>query len=153
MSILPKKKAKKISKKEKGEAKIGKKCLQRSRKCAIMNGIRGIVKTEYALLAQMDRAQASDAWCRRFESAIVRQKSTSFGKSLSILSKPTAWHVIDARSAAYVIRPKGGGMASRNSVHVDPVGLITYNAGALITYHTSCELHTALRQITYTALP
>ena len=28
----------------------------------------------FAPLAQLDRAQASDAWCRRFESAMVRQK-------------------------------------------------------------------------------
>ena len=30
-----------------------------------------------APLAQMDRAQASDAWCRRFESAMVRQTKKS----------------------------------------------------------------------------
>ena len=34
------------------------------------------ITTNYAPLAQLDRAQASDAWCRRFESAMVCQKST-----------------------------------------------------------------------------
>ena len=34
-----------------------------------------ILPCKHAPLAQMDRAQASDAWCRRFESAMVRQTS------------------------------------------------------------------------------
>ena len=33
---------------------------------------------KYAPLAQLDRAQASDAWCRRFESAMVCQQKGNF---------------------------------------------------------------------------
>ena len=47
-----------------------KKDLHLRKKCDILRG----AKKEYAPLAQMDRAQASDAWCRRFESAMVRQR-------------------------------------------------------------------------------
>ena len=34
------------------------------------------IMTRYAPVAQLDRAQASDAWCRRFESCSVRQKTS-----------------------------------------------------------------------------
>ncbi len=33
------------------------------------------IMTRYAPVAQLDRAQASDAWCRRFESCSVRHKN------------------------------------------------------------------------------
>ena len=52
-----------------------KKCLQSRGKCAIIQWFGKPNKFEYAPLAQMDRAQASDAWCRRFESAMVRQQN------------------------------------------------------------------------------
>ena len=52
-----------------------KKCLQSRGKCAIIQWFGKPSKIEYAPLAQMDRAQASDAWCRRFESAMVRQQN------------------------------------------------------------------------------
>ena len=47
--------------------------LQSGTKCDIIPSPR-----KYAPLAQLDRAQASDAWCRRFESAMVCQKVQVF---------------------------------------------------------------------------
>ena len=38
------------------------------------------IMTRYAPVAQLDRAQASDAWCRRFESCSVRQKQADCPK-------------------------------------------------------------------------
>ncbi len=52
-----------------------KKCLHSRQKCAIIQWFGKPNETPYAPLAQMDRAQASDAWCRRFESAMVRQQN------------------------------------------------------------------------------
>lgn len=37
--------------------------------------VRIVLKKEYALVAQLDRAQASDAWCRWFESNRVHHKT------------------------------------------------------------------------------
>ena len=37
--------------------------------------VRVVLKKEYALVAQLDRAQASDAWCRWFESNRVHHKT------------------------------------------------------------------------------
>ena len=48
--------------------------MQSPKKCAII-GWFGCPSNNHAPLAQMDRAQASDAWCRRFESAMVRQQN------------------------------------------------------------------------------
>ena len=45
--------------------------LQSNRKCDIIQS-----PITFAPLAQLDRAQASDAWCRRFESAMVCQKKS-----------------------------------------------------------------------------
>ena len=42
----------------------------------LQNGNECDIMTRYAPVAQLDRAQASDAWCRRFESCSVRQKRT-----------------------------------------------------------------------------
>ena len=47
--------------------------LQSGTKCDIIPSLR-----KHAPLAQLDRAQASDAWCRRFESAMVCQKVQVF---------------------------------------------------------------------------
>ena len=52
---------------ERKKAKSAKKRLHFTQNCAIL------FSGSNAPLAQMDRAQASDAWCRRFESAMVRQ--------------------------------------------------------------------------------
>ena len=54
-----------------------KKCLHSFQKCAIIYWLEKSESLKYAPLAQMDRAQASDAWCRRFESAMVRQTKKS----------------------------------------------------------------------------
>ena len=53
---------------ERKKAKSAKKRLHFTQNCAIL------FSGSNAPLAQMDRAQASDAWCRRFESAMVRQR-------------------------------------------------------------------------------
>ena len=63
-------------KKPRLQPKKFKKRLQSHRKCAIIWWFDKI-ELPYAPLAQMDRAQASDAWCRRFESAMVRQEKAS----------------------------------------------------------------------------
>ena len=63
-----------IAKKETRRRKISKKRLHFHQICAIIWWFGITEPIAYAPLAQMDRAQASDAWCRRFESAMVRQK-------------------------------------------------------------------------------
>ena len=84
MSILDEKK---YEKKHRVREHFRKKRLQTEQNCAIIISARGSAgrksqgEQENAPLAQMDRAQASDAWCRRFESAMVRQK-----KALAIAS-------------------------------------------------------------------
>ena len=40
----------------------------------LQKGLEYDIMTRYAPVAQLDRAQASDAWCRRFKSCSVRQK-------------------------------------------------------------------------------
>ena len=47
--------------------------LQESGKNSKIKGL----SNRYVSVAQLDRAQASDAWCRRFESAMVCQKNPS----------------------------------------------------------------------------
>ena len=42
----------------------------------LQNRLEYDIMTRYAPVAQLDRAQASDAWCRRFESCSVRQKTS-----------------------------------------------------------------------------
>ena len=57
-----------------------KKGLHLKKKCDILKSAERNARRHiapYAPLAQMDRAQASDAWCRRFESAMVRQTTKS----------------------------------------------------------------------------
>ena len=52
--------------------------LQNGNECGIM--------TRYAPVAQLDRAQASDAWCRRFKSCSVRHKNRGMPEWVSLYS-------------------------------------------------------------------
>ncbi len=63
------------------------------------NGVGGsIFKFLYLPVAQLDSASDSDSEGRRFESYRVGQKEAI--KISPLLSKQTAWHIIDAQGAA-----------------------------------------------------
>ena len=81
-------------KKQSNKRKKSEKALAIPQKVCYNRMVRMPERSIYAPLAQMDRAQASDAWCRRFESAMVRQeKSTAQAVLFSIQSEGLAWNL------------------------------------------------------------
>ena len=57
------------------------------------------------MLAQLDRVPGYEPVGRGFESLTPRQNKKECNALLLCLTKPQAWHIIDARSAAYIISP------------------------------------------------
>ncbi len=62
---------------------------------------------KYPPLAQLDRVSDSDSEGHRFESCRAGQKIRLVLTSRIFLSIAKQWYIIDARSAAYIISPKG----------------------------------------------
>ena len=84
-----------------------KKGLHLKKKCDILKSAERNARRHiapYAPLAQMDRAQASDAWCRRFESAMVRQTKRSAPRQVVLFRIMVLIRTVRKKSAGFLCR-------------------------------------------------
>ena len=101
-------------------------------------------KIEYAPLAQMDRAQASDAWCRRFESAMVRQKKglaickSFFQRNLPIWASEIAslWNICSANVKYSLTRTWANFISHRTKWDISQCALAHYFTFCLAKHFT-----------------